>query len=79
MSKETKHFLNDEMLIWPHWLQISAAAMARVARYTGAEGAPSQSEVRILSLLTQPGRDHSLYAILATVLHQDPETHLAIL
>ncbi|CAH0578321.1 unnamed protein product [Chrysodeixis includens] len=58
--------------------QISAAAMARVARYTGAEGS-QQSEMRVLSLLPKPGRSHSLHAALAAALHHNADTHFPML
>ncbi|CAG9558247.1 unnamed protein product [Danaus chrysippus] len=53
---------------------ISAAAMARVARYTGAEGYNS-NESRVLTLLPAPGVSHALYAALAAALHHNANTH----
>ncbi|KAM3969019.1 vacuolar protein sorting 13B [Aphomia sociella] len=58
--------------------QISAAAMARVARYTGAEGA-SVAEARVLALLPAPGRSHSLYATLTSAIHHNADTHFPLL
>ncbi|PZC79662.1 hypothetical protein B5X24_HaOG216061 [Helicoverpa armigera] len=57
--------------------QISAAAMARVARYTGSEGA--QAEVRVLTLLPPPGRSYALHAALAAALHHNADTHFPML
>ncbi|KAJ8737284.1 hypothetical protein PYW07_000555 [Mythimna separata] len=58
--------------------QISAAAMARVARYTGADGG-GPAQARVLSLLPLPGRSHALHAALTTALHHNAETHFPIL
>ncbi|XP_075990406.1 vacuolar protein sorting 13B isoform X2 [Anticarsia gemmatalis] len=59
--------------------QITAAAMARVARYTGAEGTTGPTEERILSLLPAPGRSHSLHAALAAALHHNADTHFSLM
>ncbi|XP_045784582.1 vacuolar protein sorting-associated protein 13B [Maniola jurtina] len=58
--------------------QISAAAMARVARYTGAEGYVT-SEARVLSLLPPPGRSSALYAALAAALQHNSDSHFPLL
>nr|XP_034839520.1 vacuolar protein sorting-associated protein 13B [Maniola hyperantus] len=58
--------------------QISAAAMARVARYTGAEGYVT-SEARVLSLLPPPGRSNALYAALAAALQHNSDSHFPLL
>lgn len=58
--------------------QISAAAMARVARYTGTEGAPT-SESRVLSLVPTAGRAYALHVTLATLLHHNVDSHFQLL
>ncbi|XP_048004674.1 vacuolar protein sorting-associated protein 13B-like [Leguminivora glycinivorella] len=61
--------------------QINSAAMARVARYTGADGgvAPAPSAARVLSL-EAPARDTSaLRAALAAALHAVSDDHLHLL
>ncbi|KAL0902781.1 hypothetical protein ABMA27_000580 [Loxostege sticticalis] len=61
--------------------QLSAAAMARVARYTGTEGASSAAvgEERVLSLLPPPGRSLALHAALAAAIHHNSGTHFPLL
>ncbi|XP_060809400.1 uncharacterized protein LOC106130565 isoform X3 [Amyelois transitella] len=59
--------------------QISAAAMARVARYTGAEGASSTGEARVLALMCAPARSHALYAALAAAIHHNADSHFSLL
>ncbi|XP_038216589.1 uncharacterized protein LOC119835687 [Zerene cesonia] len=61
--------------------QISAAAMARVARYTGAEGcgAGAGAEERVLALLPAPGRAHALHAALAAAAHHNTGEHTPLL
>ncbi|KAI8430531.1 hypothetical protein MSG28_000768 [Choristoneura fumiferana] len=60
--------------------QISAAAMARVARYTGAGGAaPAASEARVLALLPPPRRAPALHAALAAAIHHNADSHLHLL
>lgn len=58
--------------------QISAAAMARVARYTGAEGYDT-NETRLLTLLPPPSTAHALRAVLCAVLHANVDTHFTLL
>ncbi|KAH9643537.1 hypothetical protein HF086_016744 [Spodoptera exigua] len=58
--------------------QISAAAMARVARYTGAEGSAT-AESRVLSLLPPPRKSYALHAALAAALHHNSDSHFPIL
>ncbi|KAJ0183610.1 hypothetical protein K1T71_000033 [Dendrolimus kikuchii] len=58
--------------------QISAAAMARVARYTGAEGTPG-AEARTLSLLPIPAQAHALHAGLAAAIHNNADSHFPLL
>ncbi|CAG4977886.1 unnamed protein product [Colias eurytheme] len=58
--------------------QLSAAAMARVARYTGAE-ARAGAEARVLTLLPAPGCAHALYAALAAAVHHNTGDHTAML
>ncbi|XP_052752571.1 intermembrane lipid transfer protein VPS13B isoform X4 [Galleria mellonella] len=58
--------------------QISAAAMARVARYTGAEGTTA-AEARVLAMLPAPARAHALYATLTSAIHHNADTHFPLL
>ncbi|CAH2103450.1 unnamed protein product [Euphydryas editha] len=59
-------------------VQISAAAMARVARYTGAEGFDT-NETRLLTLLPPPATAHALRAALCALLHANVDTHFTLL
>ncbi|XP_059059916.1 intermembrane lipid transfer protein VPS13B [Achroia grisella] len=57
---------------------ISAAAMARVARYTGAEGT-NTAEARVLAFLPGPARSYALYATLTSAIHHNADTHFSLL
>ncbi|XP_053623621.1 uncharacterized protein Vps13B [Plodia interpunctella] len=63
--------------------QVSAAAMARVARYTGAEGAGTAGagggETRVLEFMCAPVRAHALYAALTTAIHHNADSHFSLL
>ncbi|XP_026331803.1 uncharacterized protein LOC113239151 isoform X1 [Hyposmocoma kahamanoa] len=63
--------------------QVTAAAMARVARYTGAETAATTSGVsaehRMLTLLPNPGQSYSLHCTLAAAIHSNSDTHFCLL
>ncbi|VVC87784.1 unnamed protein product [Leptidea sinapis] len=58
--------------------QISAAAMARVARFTGA-GVGAEGEVRVLTLQTALGLSHALHAALTSAIHHNNAAHFALL
>lgn len=60
------------------FVQISAAAMARVARYTGTE-AGGGCEARVLSLLPSPGCAYSLHAALQAAIHHNSANHIPML
>lgn len=62
--------------------QISAAAMARVARYTGAagySGGTGAGALRVLALLPAPGTAHALYAALHAALHCNDDSYFPLL
>lgn len=72
-------------------VQISAAAMARVARYTGMESAGTSAasatgvpgtvagETRVLALLPAPGRALSLYAALVSAARHNSDVFFPLL
>ncbi|XP_064076371.1 intermembrane lipid transfer protein VPS13B [Vanessa tameamea] len=59
-------------------VEVSAVAMARVARYTGTEDYEKKEE-RVITLLCLPGTAHALRATLDTVLHSSVDTHFCLL
>ncbi|XP_063838023.1 uncharacterized protein LOC135087115 [Ostrinia nubilalis] len=65
--------------------QLSAAAMARVARYTGAEAGTGggsgagAGEARVLSLLPPPGRSLALHAALLAACRHNSGHHFPLL
>ncbi|CAH0716660.1 unnamed protein product, partial [Brenthis ino] len=60
--------------------QISAAAMARVARYTGAAGYSGGAGARrVLALLPAPGTAHALHAALHAALHCNDNSYFPLL
>ncbi|XP_022832298.1 uncharacterized protein LOC111360569 [Spodoptera litura] len=78
MQRRQSKLLETRMPDEDEEYQISAAAMARVARYTGAEGTAT-GESRVLSLLPPPGRSHALHAVLAAALHHNCDSHFPML
>ncbi|XP_052746449.1 intermembrane lipid transfer protein VPS13B isoform X2 [Bicyclus anynana] len=57
--------------------QMSAAAMARVARFTGSE--VTVAEGRVVSVVTSPADAHALHAALAAALQHNSAAHFQLL
>ncbi|CAH2207654.1 jg24005 [Pararge aegeria aegeria] len=57
--------------------QVNAAAMARVARYTGAEY--RFNNARVLTIQSQPGKSHALHAVLSLALQHNNSSHFPLL
>ncbi|XP_041987845.1 vacuolar protein sorting-associated protein 13B isoform X2 [Aricia agestis] len=58
--------------------EVNAAAMARVARYTGAEGS-NVTEARVLPLVPGTGQSHALHAVLSAAIHSNSASHFSLI
>ncbi|XP_050360676.1 intermembrane lipid transfer protein VPS13B isoform X2 [Nymphalis io] len=58
-------------------VRVSAAAMARVARYTGTKVYEKKETDRVIALLCIPGTEHALRAALCVALHSTVDTHFS--